>query len=883
MRKLILLTLSLIAICVQARQISPDEAASIAATFLNVDNSPQKKSVVRMAKSKAMQNQSETTQEAEPYYIFNAPEDKGFVIVSGDDRAKKILGYSDTGSFDLDNMPPQLKDLLEQYAKQIESLPESAATDPSWSEQSTSLANETGCVLLETANWGQGYPYNSQTPIIDGNHCPAGCVATAAAIIMKYHNWSQKGRGSHMNTFSQEVVNLDNLTIDWSILKSNTADIEQDSKAVDLIGSVMRKVGEASNLRYNLFPGTAGYISYVYPALFAHFKYKMPRYYTKCDHYGYFTYTDEEWNNLLREEISHKRPVLYASLLDENAPLTAHAYVIDGMDSNGLYHVNWGWEGNNNGFFKLWIEGADSKLWASHEMITQIEPDYSATDEVPFLYISPRETEDIGWNASYEGNSLMPDYFDNRGYLTGLTNPTDEPYEFSVAFVDKDMQFISLASWKVVSEENDIKGAYQGCMAWFQLYSKAETPTTAIGTAAVYRKNSNDAWKIIPAYNGASNFSPLDGSTTKYIDISWDVPNDILYSISDNISSGEGYTANELPTKLLSNMIVAVTAYKGFGKGWFEVDGVKRVLSTSSEANPSVLIPNRNREQTAPPVHVKFCHEAGDDRIVCVHGLYYAINSVSRKAITAPNPSGKYIGIKNLDIPSKIIVDSQEYTVSEIGERSFANSDVQNINIPASVEIVRESAFSGVDIMGVNFAKNSECKIIEQGAMFGCHVKELQLPEKLERIEGWNFSYYKFDKVELPQSLKFIGYYCFIASQNESRNIEVVAPWLDPNEIVVDTGIFDADKIELVWLKKRILRVPKGTKSLYEQIEPWKNFQIITEYDHLDVNEISAENGDGTPQYYSLDGLYKGIDKSRLTRGIYIMRQGNKTRKITIQ
>ena len=100
MRKLFLITLSLVAICVQARKIYPDEAASIAATFLNVDNSPQKKGAIRMAKPKAMQNQLETTQEAEPYYIFNAPEDKGFVIVSGDDRAKKILGYSDKGTFD---------------------------------------------------------------------------------------------------------------------------------------------------------------------------------------------------------------------------------------------------------------------------------------------------------------------------------------------------------------------------------------------------------------------------------------------------------------------------------------------------------------------------------------------------------------------------------------------------------------------------------------------------------------------------------------------------------------------------------------------------------------------------------------------------------------
>lgn len=176
MRKLFLLMLSLVALCVQARQIFPDEAASIATTFLKIDNSRHNKAAVRMAKSKAVQSHSATAQETEPYYIFNASEDKGFVIVSGDDRAKKILGYSDKGSFDCDNLPPQLKDLLGQYAKQIESLPESAPTDLSWTETSTSFSNESGSVLLETANWGQGYPYNAKCPVIDGFQCPRAAL-----------------------------------------------------------------------------------------------------------------------------------------------------------------------------------------------------------------------------------------------------------------------------------------------------------------------------------------------------------------------------------------------------------------------------------------------------------------------------------------------------------------------------------------------------------------------------------------------------------------------------------------------------------------------------------------------------------------------------------
>ena len=44
-----------------------------------------------------------------PFYVFNAEGNAGFVIVSGDDRTKPILGYSVSGSFKEDALPENVE------------------------------------------------------------------------------------------------------------------------------------------------------------------------------------------------------------------------------------------------------------------------------------------------------------------------------------------------------------------------------------------------------------------------------------------------------------------------------------------------------------------------------------------------------------------------------------------------------------------------------------------------------------------------------------------------------------------------------------------------------------------------------------------------------
>ncbi|MDE6335035.1 MAG: C10 family peptidase, partial [Muribaculaceae bacterium] len=173
MRKLLLPSLLLTVFLAHSRQVSPDEASAVASDFFHTSGIQSTLSDNPMKLKRVVDSSG-----ANPYYVFNATDGNGFVIVSGDDRAPRILGYSTQGEFEGANMPPQLNALLTSYSERLDNLPD--MPHASWSNVlSRSQENE---VLLPTANWGQGYPYNTDCPVIDGKSTLTGCVATAMAI-----------------------------------------------------------------------------------------------------------------------------------------------------------------------------------------------------------------------------------------------------------------------------------------------------------------------------------------------------------------------------------------------------------------------------------------------------------------------------------------------------------------------------------------------------------------------------------------------------------------------------------------------------------------------------------------------------------------------------
>lgn len=283
-------------------------------------------------KAKAKSRTATTASPSDAYYVFNN-DAGGFVIIAGDDAVTPVLGYTSTGSFDAENLPDGLKDLLKSYERQIAALGDNYVAN-----QTATRAAFTGEKLLKTAEWNQMAPFNKYTP----NNYVTGCVATAGAIVMKHHGYPAKGTGSHSYTWNGQdfTANFEH-DYDWASMPAKY-DGTNDA-AFDGVARLMADLGVAVEMQYKK-DGSGAYIGDLVTALQKYFGYSKLSHLMAIEDVG-----AEAWNGRLREEIDANRPVLYAA---SDPAGGGHAFVIDGYKDES-FSVNWGWGGYCDGFYKI--------------------------------------------------------------------------------------------------------------------------------------------------------------------------------------------------------------------------------------------------------------------------------------------------------------------------------------------------------------------------------------------------------------------------------------------------------------------------------------------------------------------------------------------------
>ena len=283
-------------------------------------------------KAKAKSRAATTASRSDAYYVFNN-DAGGFVIIAGDDAVTPVLGYTSTGSFDAENLPDGLKDLLKSYERQIAALGDNYVAN-----RTATRAAFTGEKLLKTAEWNQGNPFNKYTP----NNYVTGCVATAGAIVMKHHGYPAKGTGSHSYTWNGKTLsaNFDH-TYDWASMPAKY-DGTNDA-AFDGVARLMSDLGVAVEMQYAK-NGSGAYIGDMISALQTYFGYSKLTHLESID-----DMEAEAWNAKLRGEIDANRPILYSA---SDASAGGHSFIIDGYKDES-FSVNWGWGGYCNGFYQI--------------------------------------------------------------------------------------------------------------------------------------------------------------------------------------------------------------------------------------------------------------------------------------------------------------------------------------------------------------------------------------------------------------------------------------------------------------------------------------------------------------------------------------------------
>lgn len=283
-------------------------------------------------KAKAKSRTATTASPSDAYYVFNN-DAGGFVIIAGDDAVTPVLGYTSTGSFDAENLPDGLKDLLKSYERQIAALGDNYVAN-----QTATRVAFTGEKLLKTAEWNQNAPFNKYTP----NNYVTGCVATAGAIVMKHHGYPAKGTGSHSYTLNGETLTANfEHTYDWASMPAKY-DGTNDA-AFDGVARLMADLGVAVEMKYAKNESGA-YIGNLVTALQKYYGYSKLSHLMAIEDVG-----AEAWNGKLREEIDANRPVLYAA---SDPAGGGHAFVIDGYKDES-FSVNWGWGGYCDGFYQI--------------------------------------------------------------------------------------------------------------------------------------------------------------------------------------------------------------------------------------------------------------------------------------------------------------------------------------------------------------------------------------------------------------------------------------------------------------------------------------------------------------------------------------------------
>lgn len=292
------------------------------------------------------------------YHVYNIGEGDGFVIVAGDDLAMPVLAYSDQAGFSPEEIPDNVKYWLSFYKQEIahaigNSSAQSDEVRQAWENLPATKA-ESGREgkLLETALWGQSAPYNNRMPMDGRRRSVAGCVATAMAIVMQYHNWPERGEGETSYTTRENKITISaslGEPYDWANMP--------DVYATDRFGRAAyteEEAGAVAGLMYDCavtvemdFTATASsaYTTDILDAMRENFDYDEAMYMLGRDYYS-----TGEWYNILRQEIDASRPVIYGGRTSEDS---GHSFVIDGYDAANYFHVNWGWNGSMNGYFLL--------------------------------------------------------------------------------------------------------------------------------------------------------------------------------------------------------------------------------------------------------------------------------------------------------------------------------------------------------------------------------------------------------------------------------------------------------------------------------------------------------------------------------------------------
>ncbi len=470
---LLLGLLATMPLCIMADRVSEERALQIAQKILGNNTG----AACKVRRFELPITAEQAPEKELPYYIYNSNE--GFAVISAEDCVPPVMGYSQDHTIE-GEIPCGMKMWLEATEQYINDAKASGQEpSPEVNEQWTIGDDNFGrpIVVIQTAEWNQGHPYNMYCPNIGANKCLTGCVATAHAIVMFHHQWPKRafGRTVHYTSLQGADVASRNLnhTYSWDKMTMNNLTDKDSPEAKQAVAVLMADIGAALYADYGI-TATAASCS----------NNSIKRFFNYQGQYAFKSETDyATWVSDIILQLNYNKPVIYCS--------GGHEFVLDGYTDQNYFHVNWGWGGSANGYFRI-----SNLLNFSSEnamCILDFEPDYSMADEDYWTVYS--EQDGRGYPSLNMAVDLAPqrepytitllksqeaEPFCNQGDLTIDLNGKDltfshESYDFiypwngTLTFTDSSARGTgTLTNGKFSSPDNSIfflmGGKYKDCI-----------------------------------------------------------------------------------------------------------------------------------------------------------------------------------------------------------------------------------------------------------------------------------------------------------------------------------------------------------------------------------------------------------------------------------
>lgn len=527
-RILLLLVCMAVVGTAMANPITESQAREIAAQFMA------KQSPTIGAASRASLKVMTPSSGKAAYYVFNAQvADRGYVIIAGDDRVPAVLGYSDSGSFDADDVPPALQEWLDGYAAQIEVI--AAGATPELRDISRPAIDP-----MLPVRWGQGLPYNVLLPHVNGSenaHAYVGCVAVAMAQVMAY--WQYPSRPTQTipgytsypgRTYEVTMPSLQPMDFDWDNMHDTYYTNDSNSLAAHAVANLM--LYSTTSLRSSFgLTSTGSFTRYIPERLITYFGYKNSAHYIYRENFS-----TEGWEDVIYAELAAGRPVAYGG----NKQSAGHAFVCDGYDGEGRFHINWGWAGKSNGYFLLNLlnpsdEGIGSAAGAYGYVLGQgaaigLEPDDGTNGEAAFSF------EDLTINSSSTTRSSASSPFTVT--VSGkFVNNTNVSSMFRQGWgLFKDGEYIKELFMRYTTSEIAGDGGY----------------VTVSARALNFGENiTSGTYRILPIYSvyPSYDFHPCIGSDVNYIEVTFNGNYSCSIKGYGTAGSTTRYTVNSCTTE----------------------------------------------------------------------------------------------------------------------------------------------------------------------------------------------------------------------------------------------------------------------------------------------------------------------------------------------